>query len=159
MLNLNFITMKTLFASFGLMLGILLISPVQSNAQCSKDKDQAKAKTECAKKDKAKAGSECTKDDKTMASAGDYVKTSFMVEGKCSMCKDRIEKAATSVKGVSKASWNKASHKLALTYDDEKVSKKQVYKTIAKAGHDTEKVKASDKAYAALPNCCKYRSD
>jgi Cu(I)/Ag(I) efflux system membrane fusion protein len=32
-----------------------------------------------------------------------------------------------------------------------------VGKKLAAAGHDTEKLKADDKAYSALPSCCKYR--
>jgi Cu(I)/Ag(I) efflux system membrane fusion protein len=28
---------------------------------------------------------------------------------------------------------------------------------VAKAGHDTEKYKATDKVYNDLPGCCKYR--
>ena len=36
-------------------------------------------------------------------------KETFSVEGNCSMCKKRIEKAALSLKGVKYAKWNKKS--------------------------------------------------
>ncbi|MDR1879929.1 MAG: heavy-metal-associated domain-containing protein [Tannerellaceae bacterium] len=79
------------------------------------------------------------------------------VEGLCGMCKTRIEKAAKSVKGVSSAAWDKATKQLHLHYDAEKTSVETVSKAIAKTGHDTEKDKAPDKVYNALPDCCKYR--
>jgi Cu(I)/Ag(I) efflux system membrane fusion protein len=79
------------------------------------------------------------------------------VQGVCEMCKDRIEKAAKSVEGVSEASWNVETKELQLSFDASKTSLEAVSQAIAKAGHDTEKDKASDEAYDALPGCCKYR--
>jgi Cu(I)/Ag(I) efflux system membrane fusion protein len=34
-----------------------------------------------------------------------------------------------------------------------------IQKAIANAGHDTEKIKAEDKVYNTLPECCKYRKN
>ena len=34
---------------------------------------------------------------------------------------------------------------------------KALKKAIAKAGHDTDVVKATDQAYNELPSCCSYR--
>jgi len=81
---------------------------------------------------------------------------SFKVAGNCSMCKDRIEKAAK-VEGVSKADWDSKTKMLTLTYDSSKVKSDDVLKKIAAVGHDTDKFKADDKIYAKLPGCCKYR--
>jgi membrane-bound lytic murein transglycosylase B len=78
------------------------------------------------------------------------------VSGNCDMCKTRIEKAAQ-IEGVSKATWDKKSHLLTLVYDPAKVKSDDVQKKIASVGHDTEKYKADDKVYNALPGCCKYR--
>lgn len=78
------------------------------------------------------------------------------VEGKCGMCKMRIEKAAKGVEGVSAASWDKKTHVLELTFDAAKVKTLDVQKVIAKAGHDTELVKADDNTFNALPQCCHY---
>jgi len=78
------------------------------------------------------------------------------VSGNCDMCKARIEKAAK-IDGVSKAEWNKDSKMLALTYDPAKTNVDAIGKKVAAAGHDTEKVKATDTAYDKLPSCCKYR--
>ena len=77
------------------------------------------------------------------------------VAGKCGMCKARIEKAAM-IDGVMKANWNEKTQLLTVTYDVAKVKNKDIQKKVAAVGHDTEKYKASDKDYAALPSCCKY---
>jgi len=83
-------------------------------------------------------------------------KAKIKVNGNCGMCKTRIEKAALEVKGVSKAEWNKETHELALTFNENKTNVETVQKAIAKVGHDTGKFKADDKVYNALPGCCKY---
>jgi copper chaperone CopZ len=72
------------------------------------------------------------------------------------MCKTRIEKAAASVDGVSKAEWNDETKLLAVSYDPAKTDVKKVSAAVAKAGHDTEAVKAEEKDYKALPACCQY---
>lgn len=127
--------MKALLISTVLMFGIIMASPVQSHAQ-----DAQKEKAECTVQ-------------------GDLAKATFNVDGLCSMCKDRIEEAAKGVSDVKKAKWNKETKQATVHFKKEKVDKKAIHKAIAKAGHDTEKKKASDEAYASLPQCCKYRSE
>jgi periplasmic mercuric ion binding protein len=78
------------------------------------------------------------------------------VSGACDMCKTRIEKAAK-INGVIKAEWNTDTKILTLVYDPAKANSDDVQKKIVAVGHDTEKFKADDKAYNALPDCCKYR--
>jgi Cu(I)/Ag(I) efflux system membrane fusion protein len=80
------------------------------------------------------------------------------VLGSCGMCKTRIEKAAKSVDGVTVASWDKETQQLHLHFDSKKTSVDAISKAIAKTGHDTEKDKADDETYNALPGCCKYRA-
>jgi len=80
---------------------------------------------------------------------------SFKVSGKCNMCKTRIEKAVKE-EGATYASWNSKTQLLAVTYDPSKTSKDAFSKKLASVGHDTEKFKATDKAYNSLPDCCKY---
>lgn len=77
--------------------------------------------------------------------------------GACGMCKTRIEKAAKSVEGVASAVWNKEKQQLHVHYDAAKTSLEAISKAVAKSGHDTDKDKAADKTYDALPACCKYR--
>lgn len=79
------------------------------------------------------------------------------VQGLCDMCKDRIEKAAKSINGVTVATWDQKTKMLHLNFDPAKTNIDAISKNIAKAGHDTDKYKADDKVYDALPSCCKYR--
>lgn len=128
--------MKTLIISLALTAGMMLVAPAQSHAQQSGEKE----------------GTEC-------AAQGKYEKTSFEVDGKCSMCKDRIEKAAQKVKGVKKATWDQEAKQLSMTYHEDKAKVMDVHRRIAAAGHDTGKVQAKDEDYQALPMCCKYREE
>ena len=78
------------------------------------------------------------------------------VSGNCELCKARIEKAAK-IDGVLKADWDIPTRILVVTYDVSKTNLDKISKKIAAAGHDNEKLKADQKAYSALPGCCKYR--
>jgi hypothetical protein len=80
---------------------------------------------------------------------------SFKVWGKCEMCKDRIEKTAKT-EGATKASWDEKTSMLTVTFDPSKTDKDALSKKLASVGHDTEKYKAEDKVYNALPSCCHY---
>lgn len=90
------------------------------------------------------------------ASAG-HEHAMMTVQGLCEMCKERIEKAAMSVKGVSSASWDGTAKQLHLNYDPAQTDLDKISQAVAKAGHDTDKHKADQKVYDALPGCCKYR--
>ncbi len=79
------------------------------------------------------------------------------VKGSCEMCKERIEKAAKSVEGVSFASWDMEKQELHMNFDPAKTNLEAISKVIAAAGHDTDKDKAEKAVYDALPSCCKYR--
>lgn len=79
------------------------------------------------------------------------------VKGACEMCKDRIEKAAKSVDGVVSAHYDLKGQKLHLDFDQRKTDLDKISKAIAKVGHDTDKHKADDATYNALPGCCHYR--
>lgn len=81
----------------------------------------------------------------------------FKVFGNCESCKKRIEDAAKSVKGVVLASWNMTTKKIQVEYDATKTGIDVIHSAIAKVGHDTDRQKANDKTYNALPNCCLYR--
>lgn len=83
--------------------------------------------------------------------------SSFIVSGNCDLCKERIEKAAKSVKGVKSAFWDAKTQKIHMEFDPKETNLENIEKAIAKVGHDTEKFKAEDKVYNSLPECCKYR--
>ncbi len=80
------------------------------------------------------------------------------VNGSCGSCKKHIEKAAH-LPGVEKADWNMDTHVLTLVYDPGKVTTEKVEKSIASAGYDTEKYKASEEAYNKLDACCQYERE
>jgi Cu(I)/Ag(I) efflux system membrane fusion protein len=89
--------------------------------------------------------------------SGSETGVSFAVQGLCEMCRDRIEKTAKSVAGVSFASWNRETKVLDLKYNPEKTSPDAIGRAIAHAGHDNGSFRAPDRVYEALPACCKYR--
>lgn len=81
---------------------------------------------------------------------------SFKVGGKCGMCKNRIESTVNELNGIQSANWDVETKVLAVKYDASKVKETAIHEKIANVGHDTEEVKATDKAYNSLPGCCKY---
>lgn len=108
------------------LLTIMLVASIGMNATAQTTAKNAKSKTETIK-----------------------------VLGNCSMCKDRIEKAAK-VDGVENASWDAKTDLLTVSYDPSKTSPDALAKKVAAVGHDAGKYKADDKVYNALPACCKY---
>ena len=80
----------------------------------------------------------------------------LMVQGVCGMCATRIENAAY-IKGVKKVSWNKETGVLSVTFRSDKTNEDKIHESIAKAGHDTNKIKAKEEDYKKLPACCSYK--
>ncbi len=86
-------------------------------------------------------------------------KMTMEVDGKCEMCKARIEKAALGCKGVKYASWDIPSHQLSLIIDERKTDPMKIKTALVGVGHDTKELKATDEAYEGVHPCCKYRDD
>lgn len=86
-------------------------------------------------------------------------KMTMEVDGKCDMCKVRIEKAALGVKGVKYALWDIPSHQLSLIIDERKTDPMKIKTALVGVGHDTKELKATEEAYASVHPCCKYRED
>ncbi len=86
-------------------------------------------------------------------------KIAFEVDGKCEMCKMRIEKAALGVPGVKYASWDIPSHQLALIIDERKTDPMKIKTALVAVGHDTKELKATQEAYNSVHACCLYRED
>ena len=86
-------------------------------------------------------------------------KFTINVNGNCDQCQKRIQKAALSVSGVKMANWDIASHDLKLIVNEEKCSLGDVETAIAKVGHDTPSVKATQEDYDNLHGCCKYERE
>lgn len=83
-------------------------------------------------------------------------KVEFHVSGNCEMCKKRIEKAALSVPGVKSADWHMDCGTLYLIVNEQKTDGSTIQKSIAKAGHDTDEIKALKEDYDKLHTCCQY---
>ncbi len=86
-------------------------------------------------------------------------KLTMEVDGKCDMCKMRIEKAALGVKGVKYAFWDIPSHQLSLIIDERKTDPMKIKTALVIVGHDTKELKATEEAYNSVHPCCKYRED
>lgn len=93
---------------------------------------------------------------KVNAQESKYKTEEFNVHGVCNQCKERIENAAY-IKGVKRCEWNKQTEKLTVVYNPQKVDLLKIHKSIAEAGHSTDKVEAEEAAYQKLPQCCAYR--
>jgi len=86
-------------------------------------------------------------------------KMAMEVDGKCDMCKVRIEKAALSVSGVKYAQWDIPSHQLSLIIDEHKTNPMKIKTALVAVGHDTKELKATEEAYGSVHPCCRYRED
>jgi mercuric ion binding protein len=81
------------------------------------------------------------------------------VAGRCGHCQKRIEGALKEVEGIHSARWDRQTKLLVVTYEPERISRRQIQERIAAVGHDTEEVTAPKDAYERLPKCCRYRPE
>lgn len=78
------------------------------------------------------------------------------VAGNCGRCKNRIERAATEVEGVTAAVWDENTQLLTYQIADG-ADAATVATAVATVGHDTETAKADKAVYKTLPGCCRYK--
>lgn len=83
-------------------------------------------------------------------------RATFTVYGVCGMCETRIEKAINEVEGVTWADWELETLELTVKFDPSIVSLEEIKQKAAAVGHDTDNVRATEKAYENLHPCCKY---
>ncbi len=81
------------------------------------------------------------------------------VAGRCGHCQKRIEGALKEIEGIHAARWDRQTKLLVVTYEPERISRRQIQERIAAVGHDTEEVTAPEDAYERLPKCCRYRPE
>lgn len=77
---------------------------------------------------------------------------SVKVYGECGSCKHRIQNALR-VEGIETAHWDENTGFLIVQFNDKIIHLDKIQTLVAAVGHDTEKVKASDTVYNALPDC------
>ena len=90
-------------------------------------------------------------------SKGKTLKESFLVDGNCKMCKNRIETATLKLNGVKFVNWDSKSSNFSIIYNSKKVTIDEIRTRISEVGHDNGEYKASLETYDELPNCCRYR--
>jgi len=93
----------------------------------------------------------------SVAAHAQTIKEQIKVSGNCGMCAGKIEKAAKEA-GAKKASWDKETKVLSVTYNAAKTSNDAIQKKVADAGYDTEKYTADMEVYNKLHNCCQYEN-
>jgi Cu(I)/Ag(I) efflux system membrane fusion protein len=79
------------------------------------------------------------------------------VGGACGMCTTRIENTAKEIQGVSLVKYNLDKQELHIEFDSKATDLNTISKALAAVGHDTDRHKADDAVYEALPGCCHYR--
>jgi mercuric ion binding protein len=72
----------------------------------------------------------------------------------CEECKNRIEKALVSTKGIESANLNLNNKKVKVKYEADKISVEQIRTVIANTGYDADDVKHNPEAFNSLPKCC-----
>ncbi|MGA2296753.1 MAG: hypothetical protein ABSG15_04305 [FCB group bacterium] len=85
------------------------------------------------------------------------LKKTISVNGNCDMCKKRIETVANEFKNITNSEWDKGTKLLTIFYKEDMPDLDRLEKSLADAGHDNEKYKATDDVYSKLPKCCLYR--
>jgi len=92
----------------------------------------------------------------TLTAQAQKAELTFGVSGVCGMCEDRIE-AAFDRKGIVAADYDLEKKTIHLVYKAKKWNEERLHKLATAVGHDTDKYKATDEAYANIHGCCKYR--
>lgn len=87
------------------------------------------------------------------------ITVTIQTSAQCEQCKTRIEKALAFEKGVINSNLDLETKAVTIEYKKGKTDLDSLRKAIAAVGYDADDVKADEKAYAALPGCCKKPDD
>ncbi|PLX12824.1 MAG: MerP protein [Marinilabiliales bacterium] len=77
----------------------------------------------------------------------------------CGQCKDRLEHDIAFEKGVKSVELDDETKILKIKFKKGKNNKENLKKAITKVGYDADDLPADQKAYNALPECCKKGND
>lgn len=81
-----------------------------------------------------------------------------MVPGmQCGMCEQTISKMLRKIRGVRKITADAEGKRVVVTYDANRVTRRSIERGIAAVGYDAGSERASEKAKAALPGCCRVQ--
>jgi copper chaperone CopZ len=73
----------------------------------------------------------------------------------CEMCKATIEKKLAFTKGVTESNLNLADKVVTVMFNPSKTDLQSIKKSISEAGYDADEVRADEKGYSKLSDCCK----
>jgi hypothetical protein len=84
----------------------------------------------------------------------------FKVNGNAT-CKSSIEQLLLNedVQGITSAVWDTTTHNITIVYNSTMLKEDILYYYIAEGGYDTEKLRAKNTHYDALPIECKYQRE
>ena len=91
--------------------------------------------------------------------AGKTVVIKIKTSAECDMCKKRIEKEVSLMKGVKKAELDLTTKVLTVEYNPKKTSPEKIRQRISEIGYDADEVKANNRATKELPHCCQPKQD
>lgn len=73
----------------------------------------------------------------------------------CGMCEQTISKKLRKIRGVRKVTADAEGKRVVVTYDANRVTRRSIERGIAAVGYDAGSERATEKAKAALPGCCR----
>lgn len=73
----------------------------------------------------------------------------------CEMCKTRLEKEVSLMKGVKSVTVDLTTQVATVVYNNTKTDPAKIRTVIANTGYDADDVKANNRAQKKLPACCK----
>ncbi len=75
----------------------------------------------------------------------------------CDLCVDRLNKAISSIEGVTNVSVDLKNKQAVVTFDESVTSLDKIEDIITKTGYEANNKKADKTAFDNLPGCCKYK--
>ncbi|MCB9361210.1 MAG: heavy-metal-associated domain-containing protein [Flavobacteriales bacterium] len=81
-------------------------------------------------------------------------KIEIKTSAQCEMCKERLEKAFAYEKGVKSSELDVKTAVFTVEYLPSKTTPEKLQVAVTKVGYDADSLKADEKAYNKLPNCC-----
>lgn len=78
-----------------------------------------------------------------------------MTTAVCDMCKERIEHDLSFEKGIKSSNLDLKSKMVTVVYNPKKTNVQKIREAITRVGYDADSLKANEKSYDKLPECCK----
>ncbi len=76
----------------------------------------------------------------------------------CEQCKDRIENDLAFEKGIKSSKLDLKTKVVTVVYHTKKTDPQKIREAVTRIGYDADTLKADEKSYRKLPDCCKHES-